>query len=93
MVREVPDQLRDNLKQASSFLWHHLNSMESLLQQKSRHKWINKGDYNSTLFHKSMNYRFRVNMIMGLESPSIWIEKVEEVKFLAKSCFELLFLT
>jgi len=61
---------------------------EALWKQKSRAKWIAKGDSNSKYFHSLVNWRRNKNEIKGVECLGKWCDKPEVVKGLVKDYFK-----
>ncbi|KAL8492247.1 hypothetical protein ACS0TY_023765 [Phlomoides rotata] len=57
-----------------------LERRDSLLRQKSRVKWIEDGDTNSSFFHNFINKRRKRNEILGMLIEGEWREEVEDVK-------------
>src|SRR3954468_18216287 len=51
-----------------------------MLVRKSRLKWLNEGDSNSSFFHKVVRERRRRNHIGPLNTNEGWVEKVEDVR-------------
>lgn len=49
---------------------------ESLLLQKSRVKWIKKGNCNSKFFHSIINWRRRKNSLKGMYMDGMWLEEL-----------------
>lgn len=70
-VSGIDSQIEENLMHASSKVWQTMALKESILRQKSMHKWIKEGDSNSKFLHKS---KFRRNKIVGFNTISRWIE-------------------
>lgn len=75
-------------KDLAADLWRISNLQETLLHQKSRLKWIKDGDLNSKFFHSTINWRRRVNYVVGLNINGEWIEEPREVKKEIKEYFE-----
>jgi hypothetical protein len=71
--------------------WHQLHLKESLLKQKSRMKWVQKGDSNSKYFHESIKSRRRKHQLTALKDGDCWVQGVDEVKGFVKNFFELNF--
>lgn len=61
---------------------------ESLLLQKSREKWIKKGNCNSKFFHSIINWRRRKNSLKGMYMDGMWLEEPIKVKEEVKNFFE-----
>ncbi|GKV49843.1 hypothetical protein SLEP1_g56570 [Rubroshorea leprosula] len=61
---------------------------DSMLFQKSRHRWLKEGDANTKYFHGCIVHRRKQNGITGLYSNGEWIEDVGEVKELARNYFK-----
>jgi hypothetical protein len=76
-----------NSKEKIKQFWEQLHSKESLLQQKSRTKWIQEGDSNTRYFHASIKGRRRRNQIAMLKKGGEWIEGVNEIKETVKDHF------
>lgn len=53
---------------------------EAQIFQKSRIKWIEEGDCNSTFFHKWVNMRNKRNEMQGILVNVVWLDSVQEVK-------------
>lgn len=79
------------VNEAQQMIWNNLHLKESLLKQKSRHKWIKEGDLNSRFFHGMLNMRRRRNNIVALVTGSGRVKKVHLVKAAAKEHFEARF--
>ncbi|KAK7268910.1 hypothetical protein RIF29_21619 [Crotalaria pallida] len=71
--------------------WKYTDLNNSLLAQKSRLKWLQKGDVNSSYFHASINYRRIRNQILGLNVDGCWVEDMEVLGDKIRSFFELSF--
>jgi hypothetical protein len=61
-------------------LWKLLKSKDALNFQKSRAKWLKKGDANSNYFHACVKNRGRQNSIKALRVSDGWIEGVDNIK-------------
>lgn len=57
-------------------LWSLLRIKDSQLVQRSRSKWIKKGDSSLSYFHTSINIISRRNIILPLKVREVWIEGV-----------------
>lgn len=77
-----------NRKEVTASFWKELQMKESLLQQKSRAKWVKEGDMNSKYFHSLLKYCRRICNVVLLNENGEWIEEVEEIKFGIKKHFE-----
>lgn len=65
---------------------------ESFLREKSRIKWMKKGDRNSQFFHRTIKVHTAKNKILRLQDDNgIWTKNYEEVKDLAIGFFSNLF--
>lgn len=53
----------DLRRQKFADLWHKLRDKESLLRQKSRHRWLVEGDANSSYFHACIAMRRKRNQM------------------------------
>ncbi|GAU46303.1 hypothetical protein TSUD_283280 [Trifolium subterraneum] len=76
-----------NSKELSKKFWEQLHFKESILQQKSRTKWIQEGDSNTRFFHASIKGRRRRNRIVKLKKGNEWIQGVTEIKNVTKDHF------
>lgn len=54
------------IKEFFQLFWKLSSNKESLLLQRSRLKWLQMGDSNSSFFHACVNKRLRGNTIHGL---------------------------
>lgn len=68
-------------------LWHVGNLHESLLCQKSRVKWLQEGDENTSFFHGVINWKRRSNNLKGLSLNGRWEEDPRVVKLEVKEFF------
>ncbi|XP_057429674.1 uncharacterized protein LOC130722842 [Lotus japonicus] len=71
--------------------WKISKMNESLLQQKSRTRWIREGDSNSKYFHALVNWRRKTNSIVGLTIDGNWSEDPIRIKKGVKDFFEARF--
>ncbi|XP_019435061.1 PREDICTED: uncharacterized protein LOC109341583 [Lupinus angustifolius] len=55
--------------------WNSANMKENLLFQKSRSRWIQEGDANSSYFHACINGRRRRNQILGISIAGEWLDE------------------
>lgn len=69
-------------------LWRVGNLHESLLCQKSRVKWLQEGDANTSFFHGVINWKRRSNSLKGLSLNGQWVEDPYVVKKEVKKFFE-----
>ncbi|XP_058726233.1 uncharacterized protein LOC131597559 [Vicia villosa] len=69
-----------NRKEATREFWMKLRIKENMLAQKSKVKWLNESDCNSSFFHKVLKEKRRINHIGSISSSGIILERVEEVK-------------
>lgn len=65
-LEKVPSSLKNNRIKVTNKVWESMHFKKSILRQKSRYKCIKEGDSNTKIFHKSMQERFRRNIIVGL---------------------------
>lgn len=49
-------------------VWKNLHLKESMLQKKSRYRWLKEGDNNSRFFHNFMKARHRRNAIIAVKN-------------------------
>ncbi|KAH1202923.1 putative ribonuclease H protein [Glycine max] len=68
------------LKKLQAELWEKANLYESTLRQKSRSRWIKKGDNNTNYFHKLINHSRRRNNLRGLTIDNSWVEDPNLIK-------------
>lgn len=61
-------------------LWSVAMSNESLLRQKSRDRWIVKGDCNTKYFYSMVNKRRRKSLTRGIFIGGEWVEEPNMVK-------------
>lgn len=59
---------------------HLLKSKDSLIFQRSRSKWLKKGDANSRFFHLSVKFRGARNRLSALKVGNGWVEKVSVIR-------------
>lgn len=78
-------------KELQSQFWQQVRHKESLIRQKSRHKWILEGDANTRFFHASLQQRRRKNQLVSFKKGDTWVEGVENVKKEVKIHFSYLF--
>ncbi|KAL8551421.1 hypothetical protein ACS0TY_000495 [Phlomoides rotata] len=69
--------------------WKH---KEAELCQMAKLKWAKQGDANSSLFHRMINKRAKVNDINGIRIGDRWVDSVKDVKGEITSHFSLHFL-
>lgn len=69
-----------NQKEAISRFWLNLRIKENMLAQKSKVKWLNDSDCNSSFFDKVMKERRRYNHIGMISSSGALIELVVDNK-------------
>lgn len=74
-------------KDLTNFVWKNLQKNKSLLRQKSRQKWVIKGDFNTRYFHNVMKSRRRRNEIVFIETTRGGVEEVKEFKDEVKRVF------
>lgn len=67
-------------KELFAELWQKLRDKESMLRQKSRQKWLSKGDANTAYFHACIKARQRQNQIVAILVDDTWVEGPDEVK-------------
>lgn len=67
-------------KELQAQFWQQVRHKESLIRQKSRHKWILEGDANTRFFHASLQQRRRKNQLVSFKKGDTWVEGVENVK-------------
>lgn len=61
--------------------WHNLHIKESIINQKSSHKWEKDGDKNTRLFHETMKARKMSNYIGSVKnSTGVVVDSAKEVK-------------
>lgn len=72
-------------------LWKLSKMKDSFVFQRSRVKWLQLGDANSSYFHSCINKRRRDNSIHGLHVRGVWVDDPGEVKEGICSHFENLF--
>ncbi|KAK2420957.1 hypothetical protein QL285_031635 [Trifolium repens] len=96
-LNEVEDLLANrtddsalNTKDLAKQLWEQLYFKESLIQQKSRSKWIQEGDSNTRYFHARLKGRRRRNQIVSLKKGDNWIQGVDNIKTEATNHFSTL---
>lgn len=53
-------------------LWEATNAKESLLRQKSRVKWLQEGDSNSSYFHANLVVRRRRSQLVAIKVEDLW---------------------
>ncbi|GAU10537.1 hypothetical protein TSUD_419470, partial [Trifolium subterraneum] len=80
-----------NSKKQSKMFWEQLRFKESILKQKSRTKWIQEGDSNTSFFHATIKGRHRSNRIAKIRKGNEWIEGVDEIKQAAKDHYSVHF--
>lgn len=67
-------------KGLNSDFWASLHHKESLLAQKAKVNWIQKGDGNTKFFNNAVKLRQRKNHIEMLQVGEGWITGMEEIK-------------
>ncbi|GAU30605.1 hypothetical protein TSUD_62250 [Trifolium subterraneum] len=80
-----------NSKELSKNFWEQLHFKESLLQQKSRTKWIKEGDSNTRYFHASIKGRRRRNNVVKIKKGTEWLQGVAAIKSEAIDHYSKLF--
>ncbi|KAL8134288.1 hypothetical protein AgCh_009361 [Apium graveolens] len=65
----VPSDL-DFEKGLTETLWNLLDQEESIARQKSRVQWLEKGDNNTTFFHKKVANNWNTNKILSLTNAN-----------------------
>jgi hypothetical protein len=80
LTNEDGDSTILNSKEKVKEFWEQIHFKESLLQQKSRLRWVQEGDSNSRFFHASIKGRRRRNQIVMLKKGVGWIEGVSDIK-------------
>ncbi|GAU21274.1 hypothetical protein TSUD_286840 [Trifolium subterraneum] len=73
-----------NSKELSKKFWEQLHCKESIRKKKSRSKWIQEGDSNTSFFHAAIKGRRRSNRIVKLKKGNVWLQGVDEIKQEAK---------
>lgn len=63
-----------------ALLFLEMKKKGSMVQQKSRSKWILEGDENTSFFHNCINRRRKANEFTGLLVEGVWIEEALAVK-------------
>ncbi|GAU20609.1 hypothetical protein TSUD_33450 [Trifolium subterraneum] len=76
-----------NSKEIAKKFWEQLHFKESILKQKSRSKWIKKGDSNTCYFHATIKGRRRRNHILKIKKGVEWLQGVADIKNAAKDHF------
>lgn len=61
-------------------LWRYLNVKESLVRQKSKIKWIQDGDLNTSFFHACLAIRRRRNQLVAIKVDNLWVEEATKIK-------------
>jgi hypothetical protein len=61
-------------------LWQILKSMDAMVFQRSRSKWLKEGDLNSKFFHNCIKSRMRRNLMVALNTQHGWVEGPIQVR-------------
>jgi hypothetical protein len=61
-------------------LWLVLKSVDAMIFQRSRSKWLKEGDTNSRYFHGCIKSRSRKNNLVALRTSSGWVEGPIQVR-------------
>jgi exonuclease III len=75
------------IKKLFEELWKILKSIDAMIFQRSRSKWLKEGDTNSRYFHSCIKTRNRRNKVVALRTPSGWVEGPIQVREAVVSYF------
>ncbi|XP_020207365.1 uncharacterized protein LOC109792369 [Cajanus cajan] len=84
---ELDETDQRSKRQLQQQLWDLAKHNESLLRQKSRVRWLLKGDKNTRYFHVVVNWRRRMNSLKGIEKDGVWIQEPNQVKYEVSNYF------
>ena len=88
MDRQLSPQEVIFRKQLQEKLWVAAHSLESLLRQKARTRWIKEGDCNSRYFHLMINnVSYRSSQLKGIMIEGSWVDEPHKVKEAVKEFF------
>ncbi|XP_028201026.1 uncharacterized protein LOC114385181 [Glycine soja] len=85
--RILSDQELKDRNSLQQELWNASDAFEYLMTQKSRARWLKEGDYNTSYFHKIINFRRAYNAIPGILIDGEWVQQPNTVKNVAANFF------